>query len=108
MNHENAFVRFMSETYAADELEDIAQHGCESGCAGGMIYYSETVALFDKYRDDLFDIVNDYMEEIGDYEDSGFPHYVRKNAGTFNTFANAMVWTAAEIVANELINKEQE
>ena len=102
MKHSNAFVQFMSETYAADELEDIATHGCESGCAGGMIYYSETIALFDKYRDELFEIVGNYMEAVG--EDNDLPAYVRRNAGTFNTFANAMVWTAAEIVASEMIN----
>ena len=104
MNHENAFVQFISETYAADELQDIATHGCESGCAGGMIYYSETIALFDKYRDELFEIVGNYREAVGDDED--LPEYVRRNAGTFGTFANAMVWTAAEIIANELINEE--
>ena len=102
MSHSNAFVRFMSETYAADELQDIATHGCESGCAGGMIYYSETIALFDKYRDELFEIIGNYQDAIGNDED--LPEYVRRNAGTFATFANAMVWTAAEIVANELIN----
>jgi hypothetical protein len=104
VNHENAFVQYMVDTYEPDELEDIATHGCESGCAGTMIYYSETVALFDKYRDELFDIVGNYQEAIGDDDD--LPEYVRKNAGTFKTFANAMVWTAAEIVANELINEE--
>lgn len=104
MNHENAFVRFMSETYAADELEDIATHGCESGCAGGMIYYSETIALFDKYRDELFSIMADYADNMG--EPDILPDYVQKNSGTFATFANSVVWFCAEIVANELINEE--
>ena len=103
MNHENAFVRFMSETYAADELQDIATHGCESGCAGGMIYYSETIALFDKYRDELFEIMDDYACETGII---GLPDYVKQYSATFTSFANAVVWAAAEIVANELINEE--
>ena len=102
MNQENSFFRFMSETYAADELQDIVNHGCESGCAGGMIYYSETIALFDKYRDDIFEIVNDYQNSIGE---NGLGEYVNKNCTSFATFANAMVWSAAEIVAYELINK---
>jgi hypothetical protein len=96
----NAFKKFMQETYSHEEMAEIAQHGCESGCACGMIYYSETVALFDQYREDIFDILADYQEMIG--ADEYLPDYVRKNAGTFQSFANAAVWTAAEIVAYEL------
>ena len=103
MSHSNAFVRFMSETYAADELQDIATHGCESGCAGGMIYYSETIALFDKYRDELFEIMDNYRMETG--LDESLPDYVDSRSGTFATFANAVVWFCAEVVANELINE---
>ena len=104
MNHENAFVRFMSETYAADELDDIATHGCESGCASGLIYYSETIALFDKYRDEMFEMMSEYQESTGDFEN--LPAYVRTNADNFASFANSVVWFCAEIVANELINEE--
>ena len=100
MSHSNAFVRFMSETYATDELQDIATRGCESGCAGGMIYYSETIALFDEYRDELFEIISNYQNETGTPDE--LPQYINENAGTFATFANAMVWMAAEIAAFEL------
>lgn len=100
MTHANKFVQFIADTYEADELKDIARHGCASCAPGGMIYYSETVALFDQYRDELFEIVTNYQEETGN--DNELPQYINENAGTFATFANAMVWMATEIVAFEL------
>lgn len=108
MTHTNAFVQFMADTYEPEELQEIAQHGCESGCVSGMIYYSETAVLFDKYRDDLFDIIYNYGDETGLYELNDLPDYVRCNSGSFQTFANAVVWFCAEVVAHELTASEDE
>lgn len=93
----NRFAAYMQDNYSHNELADICNHGCASGCAGGMIYYSETTALFDEYRDDLFEIMADYQDGIG--EPDTMPLYVQKNSGTFGLFANAVVWFCAELVA---------
>ena len=93
----NAFAAYMLENYTHNELAEICNHGCVSGCASGMIYYSETIALFDKYRDELFSIMADYADNMG--EPDTLPDYVQKNSGTFATFANSVVWFCAEIVA---------
>lgn len=94
----NTFKQYMADNYEHNELADIALHGCASGCASGMIYYSETIALFDLYRDDLFEIMAQYADET---RLDGLPEYVQKNSGTFATFANAVVWFCAEYVAYE-------
>ena len=93
----NRFAAYMQKNYSNNELAEICNHGCASGCASGLIYYSETTALFDEYRDDLFEIMADYQESIG--EPDSLPSYVQKNSGTFATFANSVVWFCAEIVA---------
>lgn len=93
----NAFAAWMLATYDHNELADICNNGCASGCASGMIYYSETIALFDQYRDDLFSIMTDYQDSTGDSEN--LPAYVLTNSGTFATFANSVVWFCAELVA---------
>ena len=93
----NAFAAWMLATYEHNELADICNHGCASCAPAGMIYYSETTELFDKYRDDLFDIMADYADNMG--EPGTLPDYVQKNSGTFGLFANAVVWFCAELVA---------
>ena len=93
----DTFKQYMADNYEHNELAEIAIHGCASGCASGMIYYSETIALFDKYRDDLFEIMANYRDEIGG---ESLPDYV-KNPDTFTSFANSVVWFCAEAVAYE-------
>ncbi len=100
MTNSNQFVQFMADTYEADELREIAEHGCASGCASGMIYYSETVALFDKYRDDLFEIMENYASEMGQPPDISL-------TDSFTQFANAVVWFCAEVIAYEMIQGDE-
>lgn len=101
---QQSFKAYMQENYTHNELADIAQHGCESGCASGMIYYTETTALFDLYRDDLFEIMDNYRMETG--LDESLPDYVDSRSGAFATFANAIVWFCAELIAYELTQGE--
>lgn len=97
---QNTFKQYMAGTYTHNELAEIAHHGCESGCATTMIYYSDTEKLFDQYRDDLFEIMSNWMDETGQ-DSTGLPDYVTKRTGTFRLFANAVVWFCAEVVAWE-------
>ena len=101
---QNTFKTWMLATYEHNELADIANHGCESGCAGGMIYYSETTELFLQFRDELFDIMSEAAADTG--ADSVLPVYVQKNSDTFTSFANAVVWYCAELVAYEATQGE--
>ena len=102
---QQSFKAYMQEAYTHNELAEIAMHGCESGCATTMIYYSETKALFDQYRDDLFEIMADWMGETGQ-DDTGLPDYVAKRTGTFTLFANAVVWFCADLIAYEITQGE--
>lgn len=95
----NAFTKFMQETYEHNELADIATQGCASGCASGMIYYSETIALFDKYRDDLFEIMDNYASDMGQPPDISI-------TDGFTQFANNVLWFCAEVVAYNLTQGE--
>jgi len=61
-----------------------------------MIYYNETTELFIQYRDDLFEIMSEQTANVGG---NGLPDYILNNSETFTSFANAVVWFCAEIVA---------
>lgn len=56
------------ESYEGDTLseklwkrcEDILTHGCVSGMVGSLIYSTDTTAFFDKYVDEIYDLIEDY------------------------------------------------
>lgn len=93
------FKQWMKNTYDHEELQAIAEHGCASGVAGGMIYYSETCALYDKHAEELHDVLGDWIDEIGEN-----PEFITKHLGHCASFKNAMVWFVAELYANDILD----
>lgn len=93
-----SFYEHMKESYSIEELNEICRHGCVSGCAGTMIYYSQTNDLYDQFAHELHDKLGDWIDEIGET-----PEFITKELGNASTFKNAMVWFVAEQYANEIV-----
>ena len=93
-----ALEKYLRENYSHNELADCARHGCEGGF-GDFIYYSDTIKYFEQFKEECFDIINEYNEMTGE---SGFPSYINKNMDSYTSFANAMIWFAVEWVADEI------
>jgi len=94
----NTFSQYMKETYTLGELREITQHGCVRGCAGTLIYYRDTCALYGLYADELPDQLRDWMDCVGET-----PEFITEQLGYADGFQNAMVWFVAEQYANDII-----
>lgn len=103
MQTTNAFKTYMQENYGHNELADMANHGCAGG-VGGMIYYTETMALYSRFADELHDLLAEYKDQTGELPPSILQALTESAAG----FQNVMVWFGAEWVANELTQGEYE
>ena len=57
----NAFEKFIVNKYDVHERHDIMVHGVANYAPHGLIYYSETEALYKVYKDDLHEIMDEYM-----------------------------------------------
>ena len=84
--------------YTIEELNDIVEHGCASGCAHQHIYYTDTVRFFDRYSDDICEYITDaigseFLTETFD-----------NNEGNLTGYKNDIVWTFIELYAMELID----
>ena len=84
--------------YTIEELNDIVEHGCASGCATNHIYYTDTVSFYDRYSDDICEYIND---AIGfEFQRETFDN----NEGNLTGYKNDIVWTFIELYAMELID----
>lgn len=99
----NSLKKHLIENYSHNELADCANHGCQGGF-GDFIYYSDTVRYFEQFKDDCFEIIQEYNEAMG--LGFGFPEYVNRNMDTYTTFANSMIWFAVEWLAYEITQGE--
>jgi len=91
--HDTLTARFTD----ADEIKDVANHGC-SGGVSGFIYYSETEKFFDEYEDEIYDYLNDYEMSMVDFVDT---------SSTISSVKNYMVWTVVEAwcQAQDIVNE---
>ena len=84
--------------YTIDELNDIVEHGCASGCAHQHIYYSDTNSFFDQHD---YEIVSYIRDAIGsEFITETFDN----NEGNLTGYKNDIVWTFIELYAMELID----
>ena len=82
------------KSYDLEQLSDIAEHGCASGCASEHIYYTQTSEFFDKFEDEI----EDYMlDNFGD----DFMHEVTIGCQSLTEIKNKLTWTFIELVAQE-------
>ena len=84
--------------YTIEELNDIVEHGCASGCATNHIYYTDTVSFYDEHESAICDYITDaigseFLTETFD-----------NNEGMLTGYKNDIVWTFIELYAMELID----
>ena len=104
-----------SENYDGTKLEriklrlDDISHGLVNGIVSSLIYYSDTVAFFDKYYDDIYDYI-DYLSDAG-LE----PLEAIKNSETeteilmgTDSVKNRIAWMVYEEIAYEFGNAIEE
>ena len=75
-----------------NEIEDVFNHGCVSGCAGGFIYYHQTEEFFDTYSNEILELVNELKNEYG--------------AEMFTNFEfdkNSLTWLFVEETVREMV-----
>lgn len=46
---------------------DVLHHGCQSGTVGFLIYYSDTVAFYKKYNEEINQLLSELMNDTGIY-----------------------------------------
>lgn len=92
------------EGYTKEEqqthLQDIAEHGCVSGCVSGAIYYNETEKLFKDNMIEILETVADYTDETG-YN----PLNTIAEKEETETLYNSLVWLVIELTASNLLNE---
>ena len=103
MSRPASFHDWMRAQFEPDELRDLARHGADAGWSG-ITYYTETAELYDRYSEDLWDMLSEDAEAFG----SDHPLELVASFGgarqvaTDAQFKNLLVWYGAERVAREL------
>ena len=94
----------LDEDSPIDWLRDVTRHGCVSGMATELIYYHDTVKFYDRFSDEIWEMVNEFCDstgfKLGKFLD-GFS--VPMNDDT--RFKNGLAWFSVEETANQLLSE---
>ncbi len=103
-----SFKSMMLREYEEGELKDMVTHGVDGGFHG-LIYYTETVALFEEYKEEIFDSLADITENMGYKNIYELLATFNKNYMPHNypQFANQLVWFMAEETAREILSDRE-
>ena len=95
------FTDWFTDNITNDDCKYILEYGILAATPPGLIYYSETVALYKEYWNEIWDIV---LEDDITIQDCIREQDLR----SATQFANHMVWAATEKLAFErLFNPKQ-
>jgi len=102
-----SFRAWMKNTFTKGELRDIANHGADGG-SQGLTYTQDTVELFDKYGDEIWDMLYEDSQNYGAANTVAFVAGFNRidMVDTLDGFKNLMVWYAAERVAQDEVGDD--
>ncbi len=99
---------WVQNQYEVEELKDIVEHGCISGCASGMIYYFETEEFYNKFKDEIWHMIYDLADDQGITSIELIASLNgSKDVGSDHQFKNLLAWLAVEECARQLIDTEE-
>ena len=97
---QDSILDWLLDTQERDIIRNTAEHGCSGGIISELIYYADTSAFYNKYKDEIWRRLGDMADDLG--EDS-IPHLIASFNGTKGVrsplqLKNLLAWWAAEEV----------
>ena len=101
MNNQPAF-KELTNTYDIEDMQEIVNHGCQSGVCFKHIYYADTITFFDKYEEEILSLIEDRYGV-----DTLVELFTQANT-SLKQYKNDVVWLFIENVACEVVTEMEE
>jgi len=90
-------------------LEDVTQYGCISGMVGALIYYTDTLKWYKKFKTDINQLIKDETDSYGENVLTMLNGWDDTDPLILDTSnQNLLAWYSFEIVCNRILNDIQE
>ena len=100
--HNNEGRDQLLKDYDLDQLQEIADNGCESGVCSQHIYYADTIAFFNKYEGEILDLIHTR------YGVDELVSIFKRSEADFDMYKNECCWLFIENVAQDAIIEMEE
>ena len=92
------------------QVADVVLHGCAGGVVGELIYYADTCAFYEKYKEEIWQRLWDSWSDFGG---DSVLHFIATfngadDVGSDDQFRNLLAWWACEDVCREVIAEKED
>ena len=97
---QDSILDWLLETQDKSTIEDVTRHGCSGGTISELIYYADTSAFYEKYKEEIWWRLSDMADDLGC---DSILHLIvtfngAKEVGSHLQLKNLLAWWAAEEV----------
>ena len=97
---QDSILDWLLETQERSTIEDVTRHGCSGGTISELIYYADTSAFYEKYKEEIWRRLSDMADDLGC---DSILHLIvtfngAKEVGSELQLRNLLAWWAAEEV----------
>ena len=97
---QDSILDWLLETQERSTIKDVVQHGCSGGTISELIYYADTSAFYEKYKEEIWQRLSDMADALGC---DSILHLIvtfngSKEVGRHLQLKNLLAWWAAEEV----------
>ena len=101
---QDSILDWILDTQERSTIEDVTRHGCSGGTISELIYYADTSAFYDKYKEEIFERLNNMAQDM---DCESILHLIvtfngAKEGGSHLQLKNLLAWWAAEDVCREI------
>ena len=87
------------------QIADVILQGCQSGIVSELIYYADSEAFYEKFKEEIWDRLSDMADDMGE---PSILHLIvtfngSKEVGSVLQLRNLLAWWACEDVCREII-----
>ena len=92
------------------QIADVVLEGCQSGIVSELIYYSDSCAFYEKYKEEIWQRLSDLADDMGE---PSILHLIvtfngSKEVGSETQLHNLLAWWACEDVCREVIAEKED
>ncbi len=101
---QDSIKEWLEATQDKSTISDVTRHGCSGGTISELIYYADTSAFYDKYKEEIWQRLSDMADDLGE---PSILHLIvtfngAKEVGSELQLRNLLAWWGAEDVCREI------
>lgn len=107
---ENSIKEWITNNLDEGQVAEVVLHGCAGGVVSELIYYADSCAFYEKYKEEIWQRLWDSWSDLGG---DSVLHFIATfngadDVGSDDQFRNLLAWWACEDVCREVIAEKED